>query len=58
MRSDRRKSTIKLVEGIVTSLSAHVTAWAAVATATFLWQFVGHVIADAGFHLAATFVGY
>jgi hypothetical protein len=58
MRSNRRKCALKFVEGLATSISAHAAAWAAVATGTFLWQFVGHVAADAGFHLVATLVGH
>lgn len=58
MQSKSRNCTIKFVEGVVTAASAHATAWTAVATITYLWQFIGHVVADAGFHLFATFAGY
>ncbi len=58
MRSNRRMCAIKFVEGIITSASAHLAAWTAVATITFLWQFFGHVAAETGFHLIQALVGY
>ena len=58
MPSSKRKYTIKFAEGVATSISAHAAAWTAVATVTFVWQFLGHVVADASFYIAATFAGY
>lgn len=58
MKANRRICALKFVEGIVTSASAHLAAWATVAMTAFLWQFFGHVVADAGFRLIVTLIGY
>ncbi|MGA3310197.1 MAG: hypothetical protein ABSD08_16550 [Xanthobacteraceae bacterium] len=58
MQGHKWKCAIKFFEGVATSVSAHVAAWMAVASITFVWQFTGHVVADAGFHIATIFAGH
>lgn len=53
MQGYKWKCAIKFFEGIATSVSAHVAAWLAAASITFVWQFTGHVVADAIFAIFA-----
>jgi hypothetical protein len=58
MQGHKRGCAIKFFEGVAISISAHVAAWTTVATISFTWQFVGHVVGDASFYIAAMFAGY
>jgi hypothetical protein len=58
MQRHKRKCIITFFEGAATSASSHIAAWMAVASMTFLWQFLGHVAVDTGFYLAAVFAGH
>ena len=56
--TDPKTRLTKFIKGFATSLAAQVAALAAVATASFLWQFAGHVAADAGVHVINFVVGH
>ena len=58
MHGHVRRRIIQFIRGIASSVSAHIVAGMAVATATFMWEFAGHVAADVGLRIIEALTGH
>ena len=53
MQPTKWKSPVSFVEGVATSIIAHVTAWLAILSIAAVCKFLGHVAGDVGLQILA-----